>query len=205
CREAVQQRLRMEPSFDTCRLVEQIKGTLGGGSSAMPDPRRGRSPSRRQSVGDSSLVAAFPIDPRLRVEDRLSSAVLPFVGLSAEQRDEALVDGLTEEAIMALTQIPGLQVTARHSVMAYKGTAKDVRRIAAELGVKYALEASIRRDRKQVRANLRLIDGQTGLHLWAASFEGRLSDPMRFIRESVIKLQPRLLSLKRASARPQPL
>jgi adenylate cyclase len=119
-------------------------------------------------------------------------AVLPFVDLSADYPDEALVDGLTEEAIAALAEmIPGLHVAARHSVMAYKGSAMDVRRIAAELGVKYALEASIRRDRMQLRANLRLIDGQTGLHLWAGSFKRPLSDQMNddFIRESVIGLQ----------------
>jgi TolB-like protein len=131
------------------------------------------------------------------VEDRPSIAVLPFVDLSAGHHDEALVDGLTEEAITALAQVPGILVTARHSVMAYKGAAKDVRRIAAELGVKYALEGSIRRDRKRLRANLRLIDGQTGLHLWAGSFERPMSDLMSvrddFIRESVIKLQPRLV------------
>ena len=69
----------------------------------------------------------------------------------------------------------------------------DVRQIAAELGVKYALEASIRRDRRQLRVHMRLIDGQTGLHVWAESFERPSSDLMSvrdtFIGKSVLRLQ----------------
>jgi adenylate cyclase len=137
-------------------------------------------------------------------------AVLPFVDLSADHPDQALVDSLTEEAIAALAQIPGLCVAARHSVMAYKGSAMDVRRIAAELGVKYALEASIRHTRMKLRANIRLIDGQTGLHLWAGSFKWPLSDLMRvrddFIREIVIWLQPYLqTTVSQHAAYPQPI
>jgi TolB-like protein len=127
------------------------------------------------------------------VEDRPTIAVLPFVDLSAGRRDEALVDGLTDETIAALTQVPGILVTARSSVMAYKGAAMDVREIAAELGVKYALEASIRRDRRQLRVNMRLIDGQTGLHVWAESFERPSSDLMcvsdTFVEKSVLNLK----------------
>jgi TolB-like protein len=77
--------------------------------------------------------------------------------------------------------------------MAYKGAAMDVRQIAAELGVRYALEGSIRRDRRQLRVNMRLIDGQTGLHLWAESFARPSSDLMSvrdtFVRDSVTRLQ----------------
>ena len=60
-------------------------------------------------------------------------------------------------------------------------------------GGKYALEASIRRDRRQLRVNMRLIDGQTGLHVWAESFERPSSDLMSvrdtFVEKSVLRLR----------------
>jgi len=207
CREALRARHHMEPSPDTCKLIEQIKDTLRVGPTPVPD--RGRDQpmgAMRRAGGGLSSIAAGTQSSR-PLGDRPSIAVLPFIDLSALHRDEVLVDGLTEEAIAALAGIPGVFVAARHSVMAYKGAAMDVRRIAAELGVKYALEASIRRDRKYLRANLRLIDGQTGLHLWAESFERPLSDLMRvrddFIRESVIRLQSWLQLAETRKARQQ--
>jgi TolB-like protein len=186
----------MEPSPETCRLVELFKVTL-----------------RAESQPSSLLVSAQTAGwvPRATYPfaasppgcgffgiagDRVTIAVLPFVDLSAGHRDESLVDGLTDEAIAALTQVPGVLVAARSSVMTYKGAAMDVRQIAAELGVNYALEASIRRDRRQLRVNMRLIDGQTGLHVWADSFERPSSDLMgvrdTFVQESVVRLQARL-------------
>src|SRR5262249_25296287 len=138
CCEALRTQYNMEPSLEICRLAEQIRATVNGGGSVDHDRDRasgeGR-PRERLTPARSALRSLTP------VEDRPSIAVLPFVDLSAGRRDEALVDGLTEETITALAQIPGLLVTARHSVMAYKGAAKDVRRLAEELGVKYILEA----------------------------------------------------------------
>ena len=196
CREALRARHRMEPSPETSRLVEQFRVTLGAGPAAPPGP--GGSRSARERPRNEKALAADPLDMQsIRpAENRPTIAVLPFVDLSADQRDDALADGLTDETITALTQMSDMLVAARSSVMAYKGAAMDVREIAAELGVRYALEASIRRDRRQLRVSLRLIDGKTGLHLWAASFERPSSDLMsvreNFIRESVSGLQSRL-------------
>jgi TolB-like protein len=200
----------MEPSPDTCSLVEWIKATLSAGPPPVADRNRDQPTSEIRHAG-GRLPSTAPGQQSVRpVEDRPTMAVLPFVDLSAGNPDEALVDGLTEEAIAALAQVPGLLVAARHSVLAYKGSAMDVRRIAAELGVKYALEASIRRDRMQLYANLRLIDGQTGLHLWAETFNTPLSDLMSvrddFIRQSVIKLQPYLqANVSHHTSYPQPI
>ena len=196
CRGALLARHQMEPSPETCRLVELFKVTLRAASQVNSDVTVAHVAGRvlrakRRSAPSSAGTQAFG-----PVQSQATVAVLPFVDLSAGQRDERLVDGLTDETIASLTQIPGVLVTARSSVMAYKGAAMDVRQIAAELGVRYALEASIRRDRRQLRVNMRLIDGQTGLHLWAESFESPSSDLMsvrdNFIRESVNRLQSRL-------------
>ena len=210
CREALRAQDHVEPSPDTCNLVDWIKATLRAGLPPVADRNQDQPTNEIRSAGGrfpSTAPSAQSVQP---VEDGPSMAVLPFVDLSAGHPDEALVDGLTEEAIAALAQIPGLYLAARHSVMAYKGSAMDVRQIAAELGVKYALEASIRRDRMQLYANLRLIDGQTGLHLWAETFNTPLSDLMSvrndFIRQSVIKLQPYLqANVSHHTSYPQPI
>jgi TolB-like protein len=193
CRDALRASHHIEPSPDTGRLVELFKLTLR----AMPAPRgdvgcaaasgRTRRAKERPASRPPELRSLAPPGRGLTI------AVLPFVDLSADRRDDVLVDGLTDETITALTQVPGVMVTARSSVMAYKGAAMDVRRIAAELGVRYALEGSIRRDRRQLRVNMRLIDGQTGLHLWAESFAQPSSDLMSvrdaFVRDGVTRLQ----------------
>jgi len=193
CREALR---AMEPSPETCRLVEAFKVTLRAEPQANADFARAQTAGRAPDA--MKRFAWRPTDTRCfgPAQNRPTIAVLPFVDLSAGHRDESLVDGLTEETIAALTQVPDILVTARSSVMAYKGAAMDVRQIAAELGVRYILEASIRHDRRRLRINMRLIDGQTGLHLWAESFERPSSDLMSvrdtFIRESVVRLQSRL-------------
>ncbi len=68
-----------------------------------------------------------------------SIAVLPFVDMSGESGHEHFTDGLTEDIITDLSNVPGFFVIARNSVFAYKGKPSDVRQIAQDLGVKYIL------------------------------------------------------------------
>ncbi len=122
-----------------------------------------------RSRGDRlTIPTARPLEV---VSERPSIVVLPFVDLSPEAAGSVLTDGLTEEATNALARMPGFFVTARHSAMAYKGVAADVRAIAAELGVRYVMEGSLEHWNGRVRVNARLIDGGTGLHLWADRHE----------------------------------
>ncbi|MCH8867430.1 MAG: hypothetical protein IID58_11315 [Proteobacteria bacterium] len=79
------------------------------------------------------------------VEIDKSIAVLPFADLSKEQDQEWFADGLAEEILNALSRIPDLLVVSRTSSFAYKGSDKDLRVIAAELGVAHILEGSVRR------------------------------------------------------------
>jgi TolB-like protein/DNA-binding winged helix-turn-helix (wHTH) protein/Tfp pilus assembly protein PilF len=156
---------------------------------------------------------ATPLLPEARrlspIEDRPSIAVLPFVDLSLGGEDNGpLADGLTEETTSAMARLPGFFVTSRHSAMAYKGAGIDVRRIAADLGVRYLLEASVERSNRRLRANVRLIDGRTGLHIWAQTHDSRLSDLMEvrddIVRDSARQLYPKLMmvEMRRALARP---
>ena len=106
-----------------------------------------------------------------------SIAVLPFVDMSGESGHEHFTDGLTEDIITDLSNVPGFFVIARNSVFAYKGKPTDVRQIAHDLGVKYILEGSARRAGLRLRINVQLIDaGEGGNHVWAERFDRDLAD-----------------------------
>ncbi len=106
-----------------------------------------------------------------------SIAVLPFVDMSGEAGHEHFTDGLTEDIITDLSNVPGFFVIARNSVFAYKGKPTDVRQIAHDLGVKYILEGSARRAGQRLRINVQLIDAsEGGNHIWAERFDRDLAD-----------------------------
>jgi TolB-like protein/tetratricopeptide (TPR) repeat protein len=105
-----------------------------------------------------------------------SIAVLPFVDMSAAQDQEFFSDGMTEELMSRLSQVPELRVAARTSSFAFKGRNDDVREIGRRLGVQAVLEGSVRRDGNQLRITTKLIDVATGYQLWAGSFDGDATD-----------------------------
>jgi TolB-like protein len=121
-------------------------------------------------------VAAIDALPRLAVPDRPSIAVLPFTNMSDDPARDYFADGITEDIITELSRFRWLFVIARNSTFTYKHRAVDVKQVGRELGVRYALEGSVRRAGEQVRITAQLIDAATGTHLWADRFDGRLAD-----------------------------
>ena len=105
-----------------------------------------------------------------------SIAVMPFVNMMGEPEQEFFADGLTEDIITDLSNVPGFFVIARNSVFAYKGKPTDVRQIAHDLGVKYILEGSARRAGQRLRINVQLTDAEGGSNVWAERFDRELSD-----------------------------
>jgi TolB-like protein/Tfp pilus assembly protein PilF len=103
-------------------------------------------------------------------------AVLPFLSVSASADDEYFVDGMTEEIIARLSKVRGLEVIARTSIAAYKGSTKRVREIGTELNVGAVLEGSVRRAGKQVRVTAQLIDVTSDTPLWSSEYDRRLED-----------------------------
>jgi TolB-like protein/predicted Ser/Thr protein kinase len=95
-------------------------------------------------------------------------AVLPFTNLTGDPDQEIIGDGLAEEVANQLAAIPGLRVTGRASSFSFKGKNKDLREIAAELGVANLLEGSLRGDGEQLRVTVQLIDGKEGTRLWSS-------------------------------------
>jgi TolB-like protein len=109
--------------------------------------------------------------------ERLPSiAVLPFANLSGDKEQEYFSDGLAEEIINALAQIPGLKVIARTSAFAFKGQNTDIRRIAETLGVGSILEGSVRRSGNRIRVTAQLITATDGTHQWSQRYDGELAD-----------------------------
>jgi TolB-like protein/class 3 adenylate cyclase len=110
------------------------------------------------------------------LEDKLSLAVLPFVNMSDDPKQEYFSDGITEDLITDLSKIAGIFVIARNSTFTYKGKAVKIRQVAEELGVRYVLEGSVRKVGELVRINAQLIDSTSGHHLWAERYDGNMGD-----------------------------
>jgi TolB-like protein len=103
-------------------------------------------------------------------------AVLPFENLSGDPEQEYFSDGLAEEMLDRLGQVPGLRVIARSSSFGFKGKDVDVRRIAERLGVTTVLEGSVQRSGGRLKLAARLIDGATGQQVWSGSFDREIED-----------------------------
>ena len=121
-------------------------------------------------------TAAMKTEKDSTSSTRPSIAVLPFQNMSGDREQEYFADGMVEEIITALSRIRWLFVVARNSSFTYKGQAIDVKRVGRELGVRYVLEGSVRKAGERVRITAQLIEAETGAHLWADHFDGRLED-----------------------------
>lgn len=110
------------------------------------------------------------------LEPQPSIAVLPFVNMSGDREQEYFSDGLAEEIINALTQIPGLKVIARTSSFAFRGKEQDITRIAEALRVRTILEGSVRKAANRIRVTAQLIDAADGSHIWSERYDRDMTD-----------------------------
>jgi serine/threonine protein kinase/Tfp pilus assembly protein PilF len=105
-----------------------------------------------------------------------SIAVLPFFNMSGDREQEYFSDGLAEEIINALTQIPGLKVTARTSAFAFRGKEQDITKIAETLRVRTILEGSVRKAGNRIRITAQLVNAADGYHLWSQRYDREMTD-----------------------------
>jgi adenylate cyclase len=108
--------------------------------------------------------------------DKPSIAVLPFVNMSDDPKQEYFSDAIVENIITALSKVSDMFVIARNSTFIYKGKAVKIKQVAEGLGVRYVLEGSVQKTEDRVRITAQLIDAITGTHLWAERYDSDLKD-----------------------------
>jgi TolB-like protein/tetratricopeptide (TPR) repeat protein len=105
-----------------------------------------------------------------------SIAVLPFVNMSGDPKQDYFSDGLSEELLNSLAAVRDLRVAARTSSFTFKGKDTDVAEIARKLNVGAVLEGSVRKEGNQVRITAQLINAVTGFHLWSQTYDRDLKN-----------------------------
>jgi len=110
------------------------------------------------------------------VPDDATIAVLPFVNMSGNEENEYFSDGMSEELLNLLARLQHFRVCSRTSAFALKGTTLSMPAIAAQLGVRYVLEGSVRRSGNKVRITAQLIDAPEDCHLWSETYDRELQD-----------------------------
>ena len=120
--------------------------------------------------------------------DKPSIAVLPFVNLSSDPKQDYLSDGITEEIINALSRVPQVFVIARNSTFTYKGRSVKVQQVAEEMGVRYVMEGSVRREGNRIRIMAQLIDALTGLHLFSERYDRQTKDFFHLHDDIIMKI-----------------
>jgi adenylate cyclase len=108
--------------------------------------------------------------------DKPSIAVLPFLNMSDDPKQDYFSDGLTEEIITGLSKFPHIFVISRSSMFTYKGKNVKVQQVSEELGVQYVLEGSVQKFENRVKITVQLIDTIKGHHLWADRYDRELKD-----------------------------
>jgi adenylate cyclase len=104
-----------------------------------------------------------------------SIAVLPFADMSVGEGAVHLSDGITDEIINALAQIPALKVAARTSAFQFKGQHVDLRKVGEMLGVAYVLEGSVQKSGDDLRIIAQLVDARSGYHMWSERYDRKLT------------------------------
>ena len=164
-------------------------------------------PAPGAARASSSLVSPRPASPP-PLPDQPSIVVLPFANLSDDPAQAFFADGVTEDLTTALSRLRWLFVIDRNSAYASRARGDDLSGVARELGVRYALEGSVRRAGQRIRITGQLIEAGTGRHLWGEKYDRELVDIFALQDEItaniVASIEPHLLEHEgdRAAARP---
>lgn len=135
---------------------------------------------------DQDMRALKSVNASPDKADPLSIAVLPFATRSNQTETSFFADGMHDDLLTSLANVSELKVISRTSVLGFRDSAKPVREIAAELGVANILEGGVQAAGNNVRINVQLIDARTDEHLWAATYDRRLTVDNLFAIQSDI-------------------
>jgi len=154
------------------------------------DPVEARSVQRRSGrlldfiiIGSLLLVIAMLIVGRFpfyrQTSESISQksiAVMPFENRSEDKANAYFADGIQDEILTRLSKIADLKVISRTSTQHYKSAPENLPQIAKQLGVAHILEGSVQKAADQVRVNVQLINAQTDSHVWADTYDRKLTD-----------------------------
>jgi TolB-like protein/Tfp pilus assembly protein PilF len=129
---------------------------------------------RRLTAGTTGTGAPSAISAPAFTPPPHSIAVLPFVNMSGDPKQDYFSDGMSEELLNSLASVRELQVAARTSSFSFKGSGTNVADIARQLNVGAILEGSVRKDGGRVRITTQLINAVTGFHLWSQTYDREL-------------------------------
>jgi serine/threonine-protein kinase len=206
---AVSRALARNPA-DRFATAGELAAALGAESSQVPAPT-GRSTRRRELIlaaGVLILASAIGYGVLHRrgsaeagrtdgsnpsVGYTASIAILPFVTVGNDSSGEYFSEGMTDEIITQLAQIPGLKVISRLSAVAVKDRNLTLPQIAETLGVQHVVEGTLRRSGDSVRVNVQLVDARRDAHLWAASYDRPLRTVFGLQEEIAQEVSSRLL------------
>jgi TolB-like protein/class 3 adenylate cyclase/Tfp pilus assembly protein PilF len=164
-------------------VPEKLKGARVAAAA-----RRKRAAWRRLSLGSLALLAMvtaigflfFRYKPPLATGElplpEKSIAVMPFENRSEDKANAYFADGIQDEILTRLSKIADLKVISRTSTQHYKSAPENLREIAKQLGVAHILEGSVQRSGDTVRVNVQLINAANESHLWADTFDRKLTD-----------------------------
>lgn len=130
----------------------------------------------RDAIREESVAQQARREALVESYGEKSIAVLPFVNMSSDVEQEYFSDGISEELLNLLTQVPELRVISRSSAFSYKDKNLDIPTIAAQLNVAHILEGSVRKAGNKVRITAQLIEARTDTHLWSATYDRTLDD-----------------------------
>jgi serine/threonine protein kinase/Tfp pilus assembly protein PilF len=124
----------------------------------------------------AAVVRSFFFVAPAPLPNEKSIAVLPFENLSEEKSNAYFADGIQDEILTRLSKIADLKVISRTSTQRYKNTSQKLSEIANQLGVANLLEGSVQKTNDQVRVNVQLVRAANDSHLWAETFDRKLTD-----------------------------
>jgi TolB-like protein/class 3 adenylate cyclase/tetratricopeptide (TPR) repeat protein len=153
--------------------------------------------------GGSSHVHVTPVE-----KTSASIAVLPFKSHDVAGQDDYFADGIVEDIITSLCHFSALFVIARNTSFTYKGRQVDARRVARELGVRYVVDGSVRRNVNQIRITVEVIDSETARSIWAHRFDSDVTDIFKLqdsiTQEIVTSVAPKVRDAEIERARRKP-
>jgi eukaryotic-like serine/threonine-protein kinase len=162
----------------------------------------------RESATRATIAAgALPIpnragSPPAPAAPERSVAVLPFVDMSEKKDQEYFADGLAEELLDLLAQVPDLKVPARSSSFYFRGSSVQVKNVGRELGVTYVLEGGVRKAGDTIRVSVRLVRADSGYQVWSDTYERNVRD-IFMVQDEIAAAVVNAFKLRLSSPGPQ--